>query len=104
MRRPYRQSDNGIMSGNAKAGKQRYSYQNPNCSPYSFRLEFTYKDRSPEIKDKLVCGIVKCMLPYLSLHEIAYRWHPFLSSQKRLDGFPQLCLPYLFLSNSKAFH
>ena len=48
------QSDRVIKGGMTKTGKQRYRWQNKNCSHYSFVLNPAYKGHMPEIKEQIV--------------------------------------------------
>ena len=51
---PHCQSDQVIRGGTTKAGKQRYRYQNADCSHDSFVLHPAYPGRLPEIKGQVI--------------------------------------------------
>jgi transposase-like protein len=51
---PHCQSDNVVKRGKTDTGKQRYLCKNAFCLPSSFRLEYSYKGRLPEIKQKII--------------------------------------------------
>jgi transposase-like protein len=51
---PHCQSDNVIKRGKTDTGKQRYLCKNDFCPHSSFRLEYSYKGRLPEIKKKII--------------------------------------------------
>ena len=51
---PHCQSDNVVKRGKTDTGKQRYLCKNDFCPQSSFRLEYSYKGRLPEIKQKII--------------------------------------------------
>jgi transposase-like protein len=51
---PHCQSDNVVKRGKTDTGKQRYLCRNDFCPHRSFRLEYSYKGRLPQIKQKII--------------------------------------------------
>jgi transposase-like protein len=51
---PHCGSDQVVKRGKSAEGKQRYLCQNEACSHRAFNLEYSYRGRVPEVKQKVV--------------------------------------------------
>ena len=51
---PHCQGNNVVKRGKSDNDKQRYLCKNDACAHGSFRLEYAYKGRLPEIKQKII--------------------------------------------------
>jgi insertion element IS1 protein InsB len=51
---PYCQSDRVVKRGKSKSGQQRYLCQNEACAHRSFRLDYVYKGRLPQVKQQII--------------------------------------------------
>ncbi len=51
---PHCETDQVVKRGKTGNGKQRYLCQNPDCACKTFILDPDYKDRLPEVKEKMV--------------------------------------------------
>ncbi|KFI21249.1 IS1 family transposase [Nitrosococcus oceani] len=51
---PYCQSDRVVKRGRSESGEQRYLCQNEACAHRSFRLDYVYKGRLPQIRQQII--------------------------------------------------
>ena len=51
---PYCQSDRVVKRGKSESGQPRYLCQNEACAHRSFRLDYVYQGRLPQVKQQII--------------------------------------------------